>query len=336
MSPAAVGTVHALGLNENPFQPLQSVRDALAAALPHANRYPEFLPDRLHRSIARHTGFGADQIVVGPGATGVVMYILQEFVAPGERVVTATPTFDGYPLMTATVGGESVRVPLTANGYQDLPAMAAAIDARTRVVVLCTPHNPTGTCIARAELDRLLGAVPDRVIVVLDEAYVEFAGAADRPDVHDVLRRHPNVVVLRTFSKAYGLAALRIGYGIAAPALAARIGRWQLPFGINSLADVAVTASYAAESELAQRIELITRERDHLGTALRAQGFAVPASSANFLFIQCGDEETVRLTTALHRSGIVVKSYDGAGVRITVADRSASEAVMRLLAGWES
>jgi histidinol-phosphate aminotransferase len=319
---------HRLSLNENPYGPLPSVRAALSGALVAANRYPEFLPRRLPGLIAERLGFAAEQVVVGAGATGVIMHILQEFVAPGDAVVMGTPTFDGYPLLTATVGGRAVEVPLTAAGHQDLDAMADAIDARTRVVVLCSPHNPTGTCIAQSELEAFLDRVEPSVAVVLDQAYVDFVAAADRMAAADLLARYPNLVVMRTFSKAYGLAALRVGYAVGSVDVIARIRRWQLPFGMTALAEAGVRACYDAEDELALRTAAITRECGRLTAGLRDLGFAVPTSAANFVYLgSCCPPEIDRLRAAFVHSGIEVK-HCSTGIRITVGDTAATDAVL--------
>ncbi|WP_442942677.1 aminotransferase class I/II-fold pyridoxal phosphate-dependent enzyme [Nocardia sp. NBC_01503] len=320
-----------LALNENPYGPLPSVRRALERALASANRYPEFLPDRLPRLIAARIGCSPEQIVVGPGATGVILYILQAFAAPGgARVIMADPTFDGYPLLTATVGGNPVPVPLTAAGAQDLDAMAAAVDERTGVVVLCDPHNPTGTRLHPRELTGFLDRIGSRVNVILDEAYIEFVTPERRIDTLALLAAYPNVIVVRTFSKAFGLAGLRVGYAVAAPGIAARIAHWQVPFGMNILAEVGVQACYAAEDELNQRIHAIVDERDRLSTALRRGGYILPDSSANYIFVPLNDPAlTRRISDAFTGAGIQVKQYS-TGMRVTVGDPVANEAVVRV------
>ncbi|MFD0363421.1 pyridoxal phosphate-dependent aminotransferase [Nocardia sp. GCM10030253] len=319
---------HQLSLNENPYGPLPSVREALSGALMSANRYPEFIPRRLPELIAQRLGFPADQIVVGAGATGVIMHILQEFVTPGDGVVMGSPTFDGYPLLTATVGGRAVEVPLTVDGHQDLTAMADAVDPRTRVVVLCSPHNPTGTCLGRRDLQDFLDRISPSVTVVLDEAYIDFVAPAQRVPSAELLARYRNLVVMRTFSKAYGLAALRVGYAVGSVPVIARIRRWQLPFGMTALAEAGVRACYDAEQELALRTAAITLECGRLTTGLRDLGFAVPTSSANFVYLTgCPPSEIDRLRGTFTRDGIQVK-HCSTGIRITVGDAAATDAVV--------
>src|ERR1700723_1317760 len=274
----------ALSLNESPFPPLPAVRSALAHSLDVANRYPEFLPGQLRRMMADRGGVDEEQVVLGPGASGVAMQVLHAVTRPGDRIVMSTPTFDGYPIFAKMARLTQVTVPLDKHGYQDLAAMAeAAADAR--VVVLCRPHNPTGTLEASWSVEWFLSQIPSDTIVLLDEAYIEFVASRYRIDGPDLVRQFPNVVVLRTFSKAYGLAGLRIGYGFAAPELATRLWGMQLPFGMGITGLAAVAASYDAEDQLRQRILRITSERDYLCRRLRAMGVYTTDGHANFVYL---------------------------------------------------
>lgn len=315
-----------LNLSENPFPPLPSVLRAVNTTLTQANRYPEFLPRRLPAVIAQHVGVRADQVVVGSGATGVAMQILQSLATPGAGIVYGAPTFDGYPILAEMTGVEAVPVPLDVAGNQDLWAMQRAIDKRTALVVVCRPHNPTGTAIPASELRAFLSGVPARVPVILDEAYVEFLGAAEHVDPLALISEYPNLLVLRTFSKAYGLAGLRIGYAFGSSELIARVRRLQLPFGMSAAAVAAVCASYAAEPELAERTMRITAERDSLHRALCDRGMAVPRSHANFLYLPGPG-----VATALRRAGIAAKSYPDGSARIAVGNPEAGHAVLRAL-----
>lgn len=220
--PSAVNSM-ALSLNENPFAPLPSVRSALISAIDAGNRYPEFLPERLRALIADHIGVSADQVVIGVGATGVIMQVLSALTSPGDRIVMTYPTFDGYPIFAQMARLESVTVPLDKHGHHDLDAMADAA-ANAEVVVVCRPHNPTGTVESSADIERFLDSVPSDTVVLLDEAYVEFLSPHHRIDTPALIARYPNVVAVRTFSKAYGLAGLRVGYGFCAPSWPAGCG----------------------------------------------------------------------------------------------------------------
>ena len=244
--PVAVDPL-ALSLNENPFPPLPAVRSALIASIDAANRYPEFLPERLRSLIAGRIGVPDEQVVLGAGASGVVMQALHAVTEPGDRIVLTAPTFDGYPIFAQMAKLISVTVPVDLHGHHDLDAMAdAASDAR--VVVLCRPHNPTGTLESAAEVERFLQRVPSDTVVLLDEAYIEFVAAKHRLDAPALIRRFPNVVVVRTFSKAYGLAGLRIGYGFASPELAKTLWTMQLPFGMGITSTAAV--KYCGQSSI--------------------------------------------------------------------------------------
>ncbi|MEV5839399.1 aminotransferase class I/II-fold pyridoxal phosphate-dependent enzyme [Nocardia sp. NPDC052112] len=315
-----------LSLSENPFPPLPSVLVAVNSVLAQANRYPEFLPQRLPRLIAGRVGVHSDQVVVGSGATGVAMQVIQALTKPGDGIVYGAPTFDGYPIMAEMADLEVVPVPLDAAGHQDLWAMTKAIDKQTGLVVICRPHNPTGTVVAAGELKAFLCSVPRRVPVILDEAYAEFLGPADQVDTLALLNRHPNLLVLRTFSKAYGLAGLRIGYTFGRSELISRVRRLQLPFGVSSAAVAAVAASYAAEPELAARILRITTARETLRSALLRRHITVPRSYANFLYLPGPG-----IATALRRAGIAAKAYPDGSARIAVGDPDADNAVLRAL-----
>jgi histidinol-phosphate aminotransferase len=314
----------ALSLNENPFPPLPSVRSALTASIDAANRYPEYLPQRLRSLIAAHIGVRDEQVVIGAGATGVVMQVLHAVTDPGDAIVMSAPTFDGYPIFAQMARLRSVSVPLDRHGRHDLDAMAEAA-ARARVVVLCRPHNPTGTVESAADVERFLRRVPADTVVLLDEAYAEFLSPEVRIDAADLIGRYPNVVVLRTFSKAYGLAGLRIGFGFCASDLARRLWTMQLPFGVALTALVAVAASYEAESELRQRIRMITGERRHLRMRLQSMGVYSTDSHANFVYLPPTDEPW---RNVFDSSGLQLRHYADGGVRITVGDRRSTRAVL--------
>lgn len=314
----------ALSLNENPFPPLPAVRSALIRSVDVANRYPEFLPERLRRLIAGHIGVCDEQVVLGAGASGVVMQVLHAVTRPGDRIVFSEPTFDGYPIFARMARLRAVTVPLDERGHHDLEAMAeAATDAS--VVVLCRPHNPTGTLEPVADVQRFLRRVPSDTVVLLDEAYIEFVAPRHRIDGPDLIRRFPNVVVLRTFSKAYGLAGLRIGYGFAAPELATTLWSMQLPFGMGITSLTAVAASYDAEHQLRQRIMRITGERDYLCRRLRVAGVYTPAGHANFVFLPAVRRpwREVFGDTRLN-----ARYYPDGAARITVGSRASTQAVL--------
>lgn len=314
----------ALSLNENPFPPLPAVRSALIRSIDAANRYPDFLPRQLRTLVARHIGARDEQVVLGAGATGVVMQVLHALTRPGDRIVLSYPTFDGYPIFAQMARLISVAIPLDRRGHHDLAAMAEAA-ARARVVVLCRPHNPTGTLESIADVERFLRRLPDDTVVLLDEAYIEFVAPEHRIDAVELVRRFPNVVVLRTFSKAYGLAGLRIGYGFGSPELASALWTMQLPFGMGITSAVAVAASYDAEDQLRQRVQRINAERAYLCRRLRAMGVYATDGHANFVYLPAAWQSWREVFGA---AGVQARHYAGGGVRITVGTRASTRAVL--------
>jgi histidinol-phosphate aminotransferase len=317
----------ALSLNENPFPPLPAVRSVLVKSIDAANRYPEFLPERLRNLIAGRIGVSADQVVLGGGATGVVLQALQALTVPGDAMVMATPTFDGYPIIAQMARLNAVTVPLDKGGHNDLDRLADA-GTRARVVVVCRPHNPTGTLEPVTHLLRFLRRIHRETIVLLDEAYIEFAAPEHHIEVAALVRRFPNVVVVRTFSKAYGLAGLRIGYGVAGAELAATMWAQQLPFGIAMTSLPAVVASYNAEDELLQRIRLITSERRYLRMRLSALGIYTTDAHANFMYLPSRTGQGRQWRELFADSDLRVRCYPDGGARITVGSRASTLAVL--------
>ena len=325
--PSAIDPL-ALSLNENPFPPLPAVRSALIRSIDAANRYPEFLPERLRCLIADHIGIDADQVVLGAGATGVVMQVLLALTYPGDTIVMASPTFDGYPIFTQIARLVSATVPLDKHGHHDLDAMADAA-ARARVVVLCRPHNPTGTLEPASEVARFLRRIAPDTIVVLDEAYIEFVAPERRIEAAALIARFPNVVVVRTFSKAYGLAGLRIGYGVGSAELTRALWTNQLPFGMAITSLLAVAASYAAERQLLHRVRLITAERRYLGVRLSAMGVYSTDAHANFVYLP---PQGRLWREVFANTGLRIRHYADGGARITVGGRESTMAVLSAVA----
>jgi histidinol-phosphate aminotransferase len=318
----------ALSLNESPFPPLPSVRSALVESIEAANRYPEYLPERLRSLIADHVGVSDEQVVIGDGATGVILQVLHAMTSPGESMVMTSPTFDGYPIFAQMARLRSVTVALDQHGHHDLDAMAEAA-SQARVVVVCRPHNPTGTVEPAADVERFLQRVPPDTVVLFDEAYVEFLSPDLRIDAPALVERYPNVVVLRTFSKAYGLAGLRVGYGFCAPELARKLWTMQLPFGTGITSLVAVAASYDAEDQLQQRIRMIAAERRFLRMRLRAMGVYSTDAHANFVYLPAQGRPWREVFDG---AGLQVRNYADGSVRITVGSRQSTRAVLSAIA----
>lgn len=314
----------ALSLNENPFPPLPTVRTAIIEAAASINRYPEFLPRQLRTLIAQQLSLHPAQIVIGAGATGLTIEILRVLTRPGEHVVMAFPTFDGYPIFAQIAGLVTVQVPLDDRGDHDLDAMADAADG-ARVVVLCRPHNPTGTVQDEGDVRRFFSRIGPDTVVLLDEAYVEFLAPALRLDIQTLVDDFPNVIVIRTFSKAYGLAGLRTGYGFCAEHIARQIWATQPPFGTSFISLAAVEASFRAEGELRRRIRAVVAERSFLRRQLRTLGLWTAESHANFLFLP---DQGRSWSEVFDAAGLQVRAVGKQGIRISVGDRSSTCAVL--------
>ncbi|HTY73098.1 MAG TPA: histidinol-phosphate transaminase [Actinomycetes bacterium] len=330
--PAPPGS-YKISSNENPFPPLASVRKVLEDAAGGVNRYPDPASSALLHALSARFERPADCFAVGTGSVGILQQAMQSVLDAGEEVVFAWRSFEAYPIIAQIVGATQVRVPLRPDETHDLPAMAAAVTERTRLVIVCTPNNPTSTSVRREELDEFLEAVPRDVLVVLDEAYREFVRDPDAPDGLRVQAEHPNVAVLRTFSKAYGLAGLRVGFAVAHSEVAEALRKTAVPFGVSSLAEDAAVASLAAEAELLERVEVLVAERARVLGALRAQGWQVARSEANFVWLRTG-EHTAEVAAACAAAGVVVRPFDGEGVRVTVAEPAASDRFLAAVAAF--
>jgi histidinol-phosphate aminotransferase len=259
--------------NENPFPPLPSVLAAISRAAQQTHRYPDPASTRLVEAIAARFDVPAACIALGTGSVAVCGQIIAAAARPGDEVLYAWRSFEAYPIWTQIAGAASVQVPLLPDERHDLDAMLAAISEHTRVIFVCNPNNPTGQVVSRSELVAFLDAVPGEVIVVLDEAYREFMTGDDLPDGLELFLHYPNVVVLRTFSKAYGLAALRVGFAVAHETVADALRRTATPFGVSTIAEEAAIASLAAEDELLDRVQALVAERERVRNALLAQGW---------------------------------------------------------------
>jgi histidinol-phosphate aminotransferase len=330
---AATADVAALASNESHFDPLPSVRAKVLDGAHRVHRYPDLSCLALRERIGKQFGVTADEVVAGPGSVGVLQQLLQAILDPGDEVVYAWRSFEAYPILTAIAGGTAVPVPLLSNEHHDLAGMLAAIGPRTRMVLLCSPNNPTGVAFTHRQLMAFLEAVPPHVIVVLDEAYIEFVTGPDRVDALAAYGKYPNLCILRTFSKAYGLAGLRVGYAIGHPELAEGARRTSLPFAVSALAQEAAIASLDAGSEIAVRVAETVNERTRLISRLRAAGWPVPDSEANFVWFRVTDEESRHIVETLATEGILVRSYPGDGIRITVADAATTDRLLAALPG---
>ena len=328
-APRPGGTTFKMSSNEKPFPPLPSVLEVVRDAAATMNRYPDMAVTALTEALSAHLGVPTDRIATGPGSVGVLEQLITATCDHGDEVVFAWRSFEAYPILTTLAGARPVMVPLGPGARHDLDAMARAVTDRTRVVLVCTPNNPTGPTVGADELERFLDRVPPEVLVVIDEAYVQFVTAPDAPDALAVHRARHNVVVLRTFSKAYGLAGLRLGYAVAHEPVAAALRKSALPFGVNSLAQAAGIASLEATDELMERVRTLVDERERVVTALRAQGWTLPDQQANFVWFDLG-EDTTAFASACEEAGLTVRPYVPDGVRATIAEREANDRLVEV------
>ncbi|MBV9857991.1 MAG: histidinol-phosphate transaminase [Streptosporangiaceae bacterium] len=320
---SATGRSHKLSSNESPHGPLPSVTEAIAEAALGINRYPDNSAEALTAAIAERFGVPREHVAVGCGSVGVTQQLLEAVGEPGADVVYAWRSFEAYPTLADLAAATSVRVPLRDETH-DLAAMADAITPHTRLVFVCNPNNPTGTVVHAAELEAFLDRVPGHCLVVLDEAYREYIRDAAVPDGMLLYRDRPNVAVLRTFSKAYGLAGLRVGFMIGHEPVAAAVRKTMLPFTVSCLAQAAAIASLAAEPELLARVEETVKERNRVRETLASDGWKVPPTEANFVWLRLGDH-TASFAEACERSGIAVRPFAGEGARVSIGTPEAND-----------
>jgi histidinol-phosphate aminotransferase len=310
-----------LASNEGPFGPFPSAQEAMARAASDLNRYPDGGAYRLHQALAERHGVEPGAIAVGAGADGCIDMLSQAILGPGDEVVCGWPSFPSYLIYANKQGATPVAVPLHEHRY-DLTALLAAVTARTKLVYICHPNNPTGTMNTADELDAYFDAVPDHVLTVVDQAYFEYIDHPDYPDaVERYLRRGRRVVVLRTFSKIYGLAGLRIGYAVGPADVCTTVAKVRRPFDLTTPAQVAALASIDGANELARRRAVNTTGLALLGEAVRANGLEAVPSVGNFIYVDIGTDANV-LFEQLLREGVIVRPLAGFGsptaIRVSV------------------
>ncbi len=317
---------HKLSSNESPHGPLPSVAQVIAEAGHSVNRYPDNEAGALTQAIAKRFCVPAEHVAVGPGSVGVLKQIIEAAAGPGDEVIYAWRSFEAYPGLCDLAAATSVRVPLLEETH-DLDAMAAAITERTRVILVCNPNNPTGTALLSSEITTFLDRVPENCLVVLDEAYREYVRDEVVPDGIELYRDRPNVAVLRTFSKAYGLAGLRVGFLIGHQPVATAIRKTMLTFSVSSVAQAAAVASLGAEDELFRRVDFIVQERGRVRDALIADGWNVPPTEANFVWLRLG-EHTTEFAKACEAAGISIRPYGDEGARVSIGAPEANDAFL--------
>ena len=321
-----------LSSNENPFDPLPSVLSAIQQQTA-INRYPDATAARLRHVLAERYGVGPDDVHIGSGSVAIIAQLMLAAAGPGDEVVYAWRSFEAYPGLVLIAGATPVEVPLLPDARHDLDAMAAAITLRTRAIIVCTPNNPTGPIVTQAEFDAFIRKVPADTLVLLDEAYAEFVTDPDAVDGRRVLASglHPNVVVLRTFSKAYGLAGLRVGYAVGHHRILDAARSTAIPLSVTAQAEQAALASLDAEASLLDRVADLVVRRDALVDALRTQGWRIPQTQGNFVWLATG-AETMDAAGAFEAAGLIVRPFAGDGIRISIGESTAVDKVIRIAA----
>jgi histidinol-phosphate aminotransferase len=326
-SPGAI----VLASNESPYGLLPAVAATIDGITSGVSRYPDMSATALVEAIADYHGVAPEQVAVGAGSVEVVGQIAAAVVDRGDEVVYGWRAFEAYPIIATVAGGTSVQVPLRDHVH-DLDAMAKAVTTRTRLVIVCNPNNPTGTAVGNG-LTSFVEQVPDDVLVVVDEAYHHYADPAVVPDGLAAFRDRPNVVVTRTFSKAFALAGLRVGYCIGAPDVVQAVRKTQIPFSVSGLAQQCAIAALGDEAVVARRAAMTVAERERVTTALRAAGYDVPPSQANFVWLAIGDA-SAGFAQHCADAGVLVRPFAGDGVRVTIGLPEENDAFLALASAW--
>jgi histidinol-phosphate aminotransferase len=326
-----------LASNESPYGPHPAVVEAIRAAAAGVNRYPDSKARLLRRRIAERYDADPAEVAVGNGSCEILLAAAEALCEPGAEILFAWPSFSMYPHLAALSGARELRVPLADGGVHDLEAMAAEVTAATQLVLVCNPNNPTGTYLPSSEIAAFCERLPEHVTVILDEAYIEFQTTDDPDATVDLRRRFPNLVVLRTFSKVYGLAGLRTGYALCAPRFRAAIDAVRQPFSVNALAQAAAAEAILHQDDVVKRVEETIVERVHVEEELRGMGFETAETQANFSWVALGERDEGEVVAALGAAGVVVRPGAALGaaghIRVTYGTRGENERFLAALAG---
>jgi histidinol-phosphate aminotransferase len=319
------GELVKLASNETPWPPHPQVLEAVEAQLRHLNRYPDPEKSLLRRRIAERTGVPAGRVAVGNGSCEILLAAADAMLEPGAEVVYAWPSFSIYPHLAAMAGARAITVPLNDAGEHDLEAMAREVTAATRIVIVCNPNNPSATALPPAAIDAFAAELPRHVAVLVDEAYVEFSTLQDPDESIDLLDRHPNLVLLRTFSKVYGLCGLRAGYALGSEDFRLAVDRVRQPFSVNALAQAAAAEALNHVDELERRVEQTAIERLHVESALEERGLDTTDTQANFSWVSLGDRDEGEVMRGLEERGVIVRAGGALGqaawLRVTYGTR---------------
>jgi histidinol-phosphate aminotransferase len=323
------GELVKLASNETPWPPHPDVMEAARRALGDLNRYPDPDKSALRRRIAERVGMPAARVAVGNGSCEILLAAAEALLEPGAELVYAWPSFSMYPHLAAATGARALAVPLTEDGRHDLDAMASEVTVATRLVLVCNPNNPTATAMPLDEIDAFVGSLPRHVAVVLDEAYVEFSTQQDPDESLELVERNPNLVVLRTFSKVYGLCGLRVGYSLAAEDFRHAVDRVRQPFSVNAVAQAAAAEALRHQDEVETRVERTVVERIHIQSELEDRGLWCSESEANFSWFSLGDRDEAAVLRGLAERGVIVRGGRDLGqegfVRVTYGTRGEND-----------
>ena len=329
------GELVKLASNETPWPPHPQVLEAAEAAMRGLNRYPDPEKGLLRRRIAERCGLPAARVAVGNGSCDILLAAADAMLEPGAEVVYAWPSFSIYPHLAAMSGARAIEVPVDDEGSHDLEAMAREVTHATRIVLVCNPNNPTASALPVDAISELAGEVPRHVAVIVDEAYVEFSTLQDPDESLDLLRRHPNVVLLRTFSKVYGLCGLRVGYALGSEEFRLAVDRVRQPFSVNAPAQSAAAEALLHQDEVERRVERTAIERLHVETELAARGLETTDSEANFSWVSLGDRDEDEVVRGLGGRGVIVRAGADLGgpghLRVTYGTRPENDRFLAAL-----
>jgi len=325
-----------LSSNENPYPALPGVLDAAARHV-DINRYPDGAAIALRTRLAERFGVDVGEVIVGAGSSSLLQQFFLAAASHGDEIVYAWRSFEAYPGFVTVTGASSVQVPLTDALEHDLDGLAGAVTDRTRAVVVCSPNNPTGPAVAATAFEAFMAQVPSDVLVILDEAYREFVTDPSAVDGEDYIGRYPNLVITRTFSKAYGLAGLRVGYAIGPAPLLAAARATAIPFAVTEIGFAAAITSLEDEhqKQLDERVAEIVRRRDRLRGLLIERGWSIPGAQGNFLWLPTGDA-TPAATEAFFDADIAVRPFGSEGIRITIGEEESLERILDVVASVDS
>ncbi|WP_197379117.1 histidinol-phosphate transaminase [Mycolicibacterium mengxianglii] len=322
-----------LASNETVDGPLPSVLAAIDNAAKTLNRYPDNGYLELKEHLAKHVDFAPENIAAGAGSVSLCQQLIQITASVGDEVMFGWRAFEVYPLQVRVAGATPIQVPLKDHTH-DLDAMLAAVTDRTRLIFICNPNNPTSTVVDPDKLAAFVDAVPSDVLIAIDEAYVEYVRDGLVPDSLGLVRSHSNVVVLRTFSKAYGLAGARVGYAVGDPEIITALGKVYVPFTATSLSQAAAIASIDAAEELMARTDAVVEERTRVAAALRHAGYELPDSQANFVWLPLGPGRTADFVEQAANARLLVRPYGTDGVRVTIGAPYENDAFLEFAQGW--